>query len=751
MQSSKLQFKIQNYQKVITYILLAIIVGFGAYLYRQELIIKVDPNDNSFQYALFDEAANTIKEIGRGRLSIFHLFDSFNERWSEGFSLPMYYAHLPQAVGAWLGLTFHLDLYQLFNILKYLALVLMPAAFFVGGRILGMGDLFSLLSALFFQLTFTDGFYGVDSSSFLWRGWGLSSQLFALLFLPLALAYSYRYLEEEKYLGLAILFNFIVAQCHSGVFLMLGISYAILAVFHLKEGWPFFKRMGIFLALNAFFLSYFLIPFFSLGQYRNFSYWDGWWKFNSFGFKQTIEWFFNGALFDFGRWPLVTFFVAFGALYSLKKQKRFINFIGFSFLVYLVLFLGRATLGGLIDLIPGMSEFHLHRFIVLVQVSGIYLAASSAEGLIKWVREKTNLGRLGILGILGIFGVLGIWGIWRVEKPLVKYAQENGEMIIKFNQLYQEEKEDYDKLKAKLRTLPKARIYAGRPGNWGRNFTVGGVPLYMALSQDGFAVIGNAPESWSPNSEFDQFFNEYDQVSYNLYNVAYLVFSVESFNPPKFAQPFDKIGKYLVYKIDTDGWFTSGISNFTVSGKKTYLTNITRLWFGSDLLKAGEYPEVGENRTGKINVKMLDGQTFQTSVVTSSLWKSYPLTRMSGPVGKFFDFQSQKSELDYKVKFKLTKDCPNCLIVLKNTYHPGWQVTINGKKTTPFPVFPYYIGIPVEKTGSYEIVASYKPNTLKVILICLETIVLLYLLLCFGRGLSRKLKLGLNFGGRRRG
>ncbi len=737
-------------KKIIVYLILALIVGFGAYLYRQELAIKIDPNDNSFQFALFDEAANIIKEIGRGRLSVFHLFDSFNERWSEGFSLSMYYAHLPQAIGAWLSLTFHLDLYQLFNVLKYLALILMPLAFFIGSKILGMSDLFGVFSALFFQLTFTDGFYGVDSSSFLWRGWGLSSQLFALLFLPLALACSYRYLEEGKYLSLAVFFNFIVAQFHSGIFLMLGISYVILAVFHLKEGWSFFKRLIIFLGLNAFFLSYFFIFFFFMGQYRNFSYWDGWWKFNSFGIKQTIEWFFNGALFDFGRLPFVTFFVAFGALYSLKKQKRFINFIGLSFLLYLLLFLGRATWGSLIDLIPGMSEFHLHRFIVMVQVSGIYLAAAAAEGVAR--SAGWRIGSAGWrMGILGGLGVLGILGVWMAEKPIIKYAKDNNNMIVSYNQNYEREKGDYEKLKAKLRSLPKARIYIGRPGNWGHNFTVGGVPLYMALSKDGFAVIGNAPESWSPNSEFDQFFNDYDQISYNLYNVAYLIFSKETFTPPSFAQPLDKIGKYLIYRVDADGWFTSGTSNFTVDGKKATLASITRLWFGSDLLKKGEYPEIGARKPGKIAVEMLDGQNFQTANLTSNLWKSYPLYEVSGPVNQLFDFQGEKSGLNYEVKFRLTKNCPNCVVVFKNTYHPGWQVTVNGQESPIFPVFPYYVGIPVGKAGNYEIVASYQPNQLKSMLIYLEVIVLIYLLFRFGRRLSRKLKFGLNFSRWRRG
>src|SRR3989338_2947457 len=310
-------------KRLFVLISLIFLIGINFYLYSAEFKVLVDPNDNIFQYALIDEAKDIWKQIFAGKLYPIYLLDSWNERWAEGFALSSYYAHLPQAVMALFGG------FKLFVVVRTVMLILMPLMFFFGARILGVSWLPSLLVSLFSQTIFTDGLYGIDVSSFIWRGWGLSAQLMAVFFLPVAFAYAVDYFETKRNLGKAIFFNFLVASCHFGIFSLALLGYPVYWVVsvmpnifrnlynsqldsrfrHVRRGFcgndvekngdnkviradnivkmlkrvqhdnsGLIIRVVLFISLTLFSLSYFIIPFFLQGQFRNFSVWDPIWK-----------------------------------------------------------------------------------------------------------------------------------------------------------------------------------------------------------------------------------------------------------------------------------------------------------------------------------------------------------------------------------------------------------------------------------------------------------------------------------------
>src|SRR3989344_8968599 len=55
-----------------------------------------------------------------------------------------------------------------------------------------------------------------------------------------------------------------------------------------------------------------------------------------------------------------------------EHQRQYFPFF-LLFIFWLILYFGRTTWGNLINLIPGMSEFHQSRFIVGVHVAGLFL------------------------------------------------------------------------------------------------------------------------------------------------------------------------------------------------------------------------------------------------------------------------------------------------------------------------------------------------------------------------------------------
>ncbi|OGK25501.1 hypothetical protein A3A46_02785 [Candidatus Roizmanbacteria bacterium RIFCSPLOWO2_01_FULL_37_13] len=799
-------------KRLFVLISLIFLIGINFYLYRNEFKVLVDPNDNIFQYALIDEAKMIWKNIFAGKLSLFYLLDSWNERWAEGFALSNYYSHLPQAVIAFLSFILPTSSFQLFVVIRTLMLILLPLMFFWGGTILHLPVGFSLILAFFSQAIFTDGLYGIDVSSFLWRGWGLSAQLMAVFFLPVAFAYAIDYFENKKNLGKAIFFNFLVASCHFGIFSLALLGYPLywfVSVIpdlfgnlynsqldsrfrHVRRGFcgndvekngdnkviradnivkmlkrvqhdnsGLIIRVVLFISLTLFSLSYFIIPFFLQGQFRNFSVWDPIWKFDSWGIKQVFVWFLNGDLFDFGRFPFITLCVVFGLFVGFIVKNRLMKFLSLLFVFYFVLFFGRTTLGGLIDLIPGFSEYHSHRIIVMVQFTGIFLGAwfvymnlknfqvsilnfqsIFSETIFKLFKIKNfkfneNLKLKISNSAYIVVGIFGLFLVYYLEQPLIKYTKDNAVWIERSNKAYLNDLPSYEKIRAKLTGLPKARVYVGRPGNWGKQFTVGEIPLYMVLSQDGFPVIGFLPESWSPNSDPEQFFDENKIEFYNLYNIGYSVLP-DNIKPPDFTKLILKEGKLNLYEIKTNGWFGFGESSIAIKSKKTNLLNMTRLWFESKMFEAGDYPMIDLSKNppdGKRwYIEMTDKNNFinLNDRIERNIWRANPfettISSRSFQDGSFLFKNQAATPNGYRGEVKVDGDCQNCIVVLKQSYHPNWQVRLNGEKVNTFPVFPFYIGISLEKAGNYDVVAEYKPAGLKVILVWIEILVGSYFL-----------------------
>ena len=89
--------------------------------------------------------------------------------------------------------------------------------------------------------------------------------------------------------------------------------------------------------------------------------------------------------------------------------------------------------------------------------------------------------------------------------------------------------------------------------------------------------------------------------------------------------------------------------------------------------------------------------------------KQFTKARLIGP-------EIDDSDMIFKTKVEVDKDCQECLVILKHTYHPNWKAWVDGKRVTPIITFPFFIGVPVG-AGTHEIVVAYEPSGLKVTLL----------------------------------
>ena len=798
-------------------------IGFNLWLYRLEPTATVDPNDNAFQFALVDRT-NTIWDFANKKCSSNHLtfgichfsflIDHWVHNWAEGYNLPYYYSHIPQIaivasyrfLHSIIGL-FHysfISLFQYYHIVIYLLLSLVPIPVFLALRVIGLPWLTVGLGALFATHLSTDGLYGLDPSSFLWRGYGLSSQLFAMIWLPLALAYSYRYFAQNlntqapNYKQIPITKHQITNKLWLKILnlfeiwnLKFGISSALPAIFfvtattagHLGIGMITMLSLGflavskpllmllrqesirdiagaakdqlirliILSGISIFLLSYWIVPTFVHDNYHNISFWDPVWKFDSYGWKETMIRLFNGDLFDFGRWPYLTMLILLGVVIGLFKgesvkceEKNTLPFtlypFSFLFIFWLLFYFGRTTWGGLIDLIPGMKEFHLSRFLVGLHVTGMLLAPIGLGWIISRINitieqynHKTIPPKLLYWSIALLLTIVTVYPVYQWT---VTYNELNDKLIVQANNNHKLVKPDEQKLFAKLRSLPGARIFAGRGGGFGKEFRVAETPYYMHLSTYGLPTTLWLPETWSMNSDTEQYFSEGEAKDYDLYNMRWVAAPPDQ-TPQPFWTLIDEAPTWKLYEVPTSGYFTPGIRPAVVSTNKRSFINTVHLWIQSDAHKLGLFPQLTFDKaypkpTGLPNFKMLDEVTYITpDNKKHNIWTEPPVYLPPGVVSKeqfntltiqqynnitIVGPEKNESDMVFGTTVNVGDPCVECMVILKQTYHPNWRATVDGKSVKPITVFPFYIGIPVSP-GTHEIVVSYQPSTLKIVLL----------------------------------
>lgn len=826
--------------KILGLLMLVFAIGFNLYLYRLEPTATTDPNDNTFQFALVDRT-NTVwdfavKKCSSSILGILtypvchfsYLADHWVNNWAEGYNLPYYYSHIPQIaiVSSWRVLSLITDtvsLFQYYHIVIYLLLCFTPLPVFIALRVMQLPWLTAGIGALLATHLSTDGLYGLDPSSYLWRGYGLSSQLFAMLWLPMALAYSFRYFTQNpktqepnlkqqaphnsqksntfalrmmslfEYWDLrfgissaipAILFVTLTTAGHLGIGMITMLSIGFLAIATPLQKFmtqhpvssvlqslrdALIKLMCV-AGIPIFLLSYWIIPTFIHGNFHNMSFWDPVWKFDSYGAMETIIRLFNGDLLDFGRLPVLTALTFAGIMagfgLTLKSEgkrteseneqtdtvhKALFPF-SYLFIFWIVFYFGRTTWGGIIDLIPGMKDFHLSRFIVGVHVAAMLLVPIGFSWTVASVWRYASRYIKPPMGYMLVYITLGALIIPTAYKWTLTYNDLNDRLIVQANGNHAKVREDEQALFSKLRSLPPARIFAGRGGGFGKRFEVAETPYYMHLSTYGLPTTLWLPETWSMNSDTEQYFSEDQEKDYDLYNIRYVAAPADEPARP-FWTLIDERPTWKLYEVKTTGYFTTGIRPATVSIGKQSFMSLVHLWIQSDMHKNRLFPEMTFDASfpktyGLPNFKMLDEVTYITpDGKKHNIWSEPPVYLPTGATSMeefnkilsdgrsdddseetlpYVDMEllgPEKTDTDmiFSTTVRVGKNCRECLVILKHTFHPGWKAYIDGIPAKTMIVFPFYIGVQVPE-GTHAITLSYEPSKLKVALLTLAIV-----------------------------
>jgi len=773
----------KNFSNILAWIILSATIIFHLWLNFPEIKILADPNDNIFQYSLITRT-NWVWENYGCPLSLSclpNLVDHNVTAWAEGYPLPFYYSHIPQiaTVSSYqlivkpLTSIFNINysLYQYYNLSKYLLLCFFPLSVFIALRLIGVNAILSALTAFFASNFSTDGLYGIDPPSFLWRGYGLTSQLYSMIFFPIGLAFAYRTFSTVSYnsltklpkslkslkennLFLSAIFLTLTTAGHLGMGIIALISTLPFLFFDLKKT-HIVKRvknlMAIF-AIVVFFLAYWIIPVFLYNDYHIISFWDPIWKFDSYGWFEVIRQLFQGEIFDWGRIPVVTILTIIG-FFTILANTRLFPF-ALIFAMWLILYFGRTTWGGLINLIPGMNDFHQHRFIVGVQIAAIFLLPAGLNYIFHIIKSALNLIfkkiifakkwviYQNIIFYLMAAGTIILLSYFTIRQT-INYASLNNKWIDQANKAYLYDKKNFENLISNLNSLPLARLYAGRPGNWGKDFRLGSTEMYMLLGINGFDVSQFLPETWSMLSENEQNFDERVLEDYDLLNIRYIV-APKNQSFPKEAKLSQKFGPFELYEVPTSGWFDIVSSPMFVKSDKTNFINLVHLWHRSYSRRWKMHPVISVEKKAKIPtgmqkaIEMTDEVSYfdllnkgdkaeQKLNIFADFPFIFPEATVSGKI------KNEKINLQsYSATIEVPDNCKNCSIMFKMSYHPNWQAKIDGQKVNIYAVFPFYLAVPASP-GEHTVEFIYQPNKLKVILLFAEIIILTILTILIRR------------------
>lgn len=380
----------------------------------------VDPprNDVLLHGLMVEGAAEALRVQG---------WAAFQDPWIGGLEggFP-YFHHYPHAVhqavaaaSVWTGV----DPWRALGLAIALAVLLLPAAVFVGCRVLALSPRVSALAAFALAASHSVDRYAHTPLAYSRSGVGLYAQGFGMLLaavaFPLVLAacssdgLGLRRWARWKRLLAASLLASLVLRTNLPSAWVLGVAAAVGLLscgVGLRGSGPGGDRSGaaggalgvwargLAIAVGAGILSLgFLVPFVAdLGALPEVAFLEPE-LLRSLGARRILQRLVTGGFFDGGGLPLLTAFVLAGAALGLRRG-GVERALALALLVFVLLLFGRATWGSWIDALPLVGRFHDPRYVPGLALVGMPLAGIALDRGGSWLADR--LGGLQAGGLV---------------------------------------------------------------------------------------------------------------------------------------------------------------------------------------------------------------------------------------------------------------------------------------------------------------------------------------------------------------
>jgi hypothetical protein len=669
-------------------VLVAIAVLFNLWVLRAERLAVAYPNDLAFHVKMVRAASRL---LSHGQSPLTHWFTHL----SLGSPLFVQYqsasAILTGSVGRVVGAQ------QAFTWSLYLLLSLWPLCIYWTARLLGWSRWESGAAGVIAPLIFSVTGRGFEDQAYAWLGSGLWSQLWAMWAMPLAVGFSWRYLTKRQYLFPAVLATSLTIAFHFLIAYLLALILVVLAVLTPSETPRRLGRAALIGGCSMLATLWVTVPLLQVANWtaRN--------EFqvhtpidDSYGAPRVLSWLVSGKIFDFGRFPIITILVAIGLGYCIsrfRRDERARLLVGI-FVLSLLLFFGRPTLGFALNLLPGSRVLLFQRFIAGVHFAGILLAGVGAVCAVRlivagarrqWPNRRLPFegGRRHVIlgGLVAVALLVGILSpAWRQASA---YGELNADWIGYQRVIDTHEGPQLASLVSLAQRRGGGRIYAGLPSNWGYHFFVGGVQVYNYLEDTRVRTMGITLRTFGLMTDPEAWFDQDNPGDYSVFDVRYILAPV-TMRTPVFARLLERAGPYALWTVDAGGLFQVVDTTTPISANAWNLGQTTKAFLQSDLPGRGIFPTIAFNGKPAATPTLAPGEV------------------PSGPAGRVLN----TTDLVSGKAAAVVDAHRTSVVLLKASYDPGWSVTVDGKPATTEMLAPALIGVQVGP-GVHRVAFTY--------------------------------------------
>lgn len=653
-------------------------------------------NDDMLHFLFIQRASEVLAEGGS-------VLDFWMPNIEAGFPQFFYYQHLPAlaTVGIHRLTGGEVDLLTTMNLIRFVLMVGFPLTVLLAMRWMGFPLVVAVMGAAASSLLSGDGRYGFDYDSYVWRGWGMYTQLWAMHLAFLTIGASVRAIHRGKGIWLAGLLLGVLLLTHLLYTYMTVMTLMFIAVWGIsRRDWA--SRLLRLVAIGgsaAVISAYMWLPLLTNTAYLNASPYLQSWKYDSLGADAILRALFTGDLFDHGRVPVLTVLLAIGVVLAIIGRIRPARLFVALLALWLVLWFGRPTWGSAMDLLPLSDGLLLHRFAGLVYLAAIVVMGIGGAVLWWLMVGSGTTKRIAAATVITLFLLIPALGErWDYYDDNTDWLQRSAAILA--------DDADAQAVLARLRELPPGRIYAGLPDGYGGQMKLGDLSFANVLVSGDFETVAPPSESLSLSSDLIWHFNEQELADHALWGVRYVIAPVGQ-SLPAALRPILTTSRYVLYEVPAASYGTfAEITARAPARNQAALFAYNRAWQQRGEASRGRFLRVD----------------FPAADVGPG-----PLAAPGCPEGTI-PYESFRAGL-----IRFVVDCPNdSTFVIKTSYHPNWQVTIDGQAVEDFMVSPAFIGVSVP-AGRHALTATYVAAPIKQPLAIVGLLWALALLLLRGR------------------
>jgi transposase len=608
----------------------------------------------------------------------------------EGSPQFLHYQSLPAMLAGAVGLLTGPDV--AFRWSLYLLLSLWPVSVYLAARAFsgpGAGRAAAAAAAAMAPFLVSSTGVGYEQGAYVWNGFGVWTQLWAMWTLPLAWGWSWRAVRDGRGYLRALVATALTVALH---FETGYLALSVLLLWPLAAGRPFvprLRRAAVVLGGSVLASAWVIVPLLSQRPWASVNEaLQGTGEVNGYGARQVMDWLVTGQLLDAGRLPVVTVLAALGlalawlAWSADANARALLVALG----VCLLLAFGRTTFGSFVDVIPGSADLFFRRFMMGAQLAALLLAGRGAGWLAarcaRLLEARVQRWSPALSAALAMIAAVAVLApAWR---QLDAGDRQDSAAIAAQRSADTTQGAELDRLIAVIERDGGGRTYAGMPGNWGASFAVGQVTVYQYLESQDVDEVGYTLRTASLMTDPEFYFDEHNPSDYRLFGIRYLILPAGR-RPPVPARLALRSGPYTLWTIGGDGYLQAGEITGQLTANRTNIGARSIPLLDSKLAADGDYLSV-DYGSGTGSANRLPTAGGQSSAGTVS---------------------AETADLADGTAAATVRMSRPGVVELSASYDPGWTATVNGTRAPTLMVAPALVAVHVP-AGTDHVVFSFR-------------------------------------------